>query len=66
MRTYTVAQAIAEMGLQCDRSTVTRHCVALGLTKHGRDWLLTPADLGKLKAAIQPRVGNPGKKDPKS
>lgn len=59
VKTYTVAQAIAKMELTCSPSTVTRHCKALGLTKNGRDWLLTDADLKKLKKHIQPKPGNP-------
>lgn len=58
-KTYTVAQAIVKMKVACSPSTVTRHCVALGLEKHGRDWLLTDADLKKLKKQINPKPGNP-------
>lgn len=60
--TYTVAQAIAALKLTCNRKTVTRHCVKLGMQKHGRDWALTDADLKKLKKSIQPRPGKPNKR----
>lgn len=49
--------------LNCDTSTVRRWCKRESIgTRHGRDWLLSDADLKRLAGFVQSGPGRPRSK----
>lgn len=63
MQVYTASEAAEEIG--CHKSTVSRACEKHGIgIESGRQIILLPADIERLKGLIQDKPGNPNcKKD---
>lgn len=58
MTLYSSAEAAAQIG--CDPATCRRACAAHGIgAQVSGAWVLTPADVARLRTTIRPARGNP-------
>lgn len=56
---HTVKEAAKLLGV--GRSTVNLHCVKLDVSKHGNAYVITDADLDRLRESIRNERGRPPK-----
>lgn len=58
----TVSQAAKQLGVSS--RTVRRACERIGIARHGRNYMISLADLERLRSEVRTGPGNPGYSDP--